>query len=51
VQYLAERFGYRKTMMGALVAMIGLIFLFFFATSLEMILAAEFLCGIPWGSK
>ncbi|GFZ48547.1 Alpha-glucosides permease MPH2 [Saitozyma sp. JCM 24511] len=47
--YLAERFGYRKTMMGALVAMIGLIFLFFFATSLEMILAAEFLCGIPWG--
>ncbi|ORY20425.1 putative general alpha-glucoside permease [Naematelia encephala] len=46
---IAERIGYRKTMIAALFAMIGLIFIFFFATSLNMLLAAEFLCGIPWG--
>ena len=37
-------------MMVSLLAMIGLIFLFFFAKNLQMILAAEILCGIPWGS-
>ena len=51
MQWAAERFGYRKVMCGALIATIGFIFLFFFATNLEMLLAAEILCGIPWGSK
>ena len=37
-------------MMVSLLAMIALIFLFFFAKNLQMILAAEILCGIPWGS-
>jgi SP family general alpha glucoside:H+ symporter-like MFS transporter len=48
--FLAERFGYRRVMICALIAMTCLIFLFFFAHSLGMILAGQFLCGIPWGS-
>lgn len=47
--FIAERIGYKKTMIGGLVYMLGVIFLFFFAKNLEMLLAAEILCGIPWG--
>lgn len=36
-------------MVVALVYMIGVIFLFFFAQNLGMLLAAELLCGVPWG--
>ncbi|CAK7234032.1 hypothetical protein SCUCBS95973_008795 [Sporothrix curviconia] len=46
---LAERFGYRKTLVGALFMTIGLIFLFFFAQNIGMLFAAEMLCGLPWG--
>lgn len=46
---LSERLGYRKTMVSALAAMIAIIFLFFFAINVEMLLAAEILAGIPWG--
>lgn len=46
---IAERFGYRFTMIVALVWMCGVIFLFVFATSLEMLLAGQILCGIAWG--
>ncbi len=49
--WLAEKIGYRKTMMISLVYMTGIIFLFFFAKNLQMILAAEILCGVPWGSE
>ncbi|OJJ42455.1 hypothetical protein ASPZODRAFT_137267 [Penicilliopsis zonata CBS 506.65] len=48
-EWAAERYGYRIVMSGALIATMGFIFLFFFATNLEMLLAAEILCGIPWG--
>jgi SP family general alpha glucoside:H+ symporter-like MFS transporter len=48
--YLADRFGYIKTMLGNLLALIGFIFLFFFAQNVEMLLAAEILCGVPWGA-
>jgi len=47
--YVSERFGYRRTMIVALIAMIGLIFIFFFAKNLQTLLAGEILCGIPWG--
>ena len=50
LKWAAEKWGYRKVMAGSLVATIGFIFLFFFATNLQMLLAAEILCGIPWGS-
>lgn len=47
---LADRFGYRKTLLGALLVTIGLVFLFFFAKNIGMLFAAEMLCGLPWGA-
>ena len=47
---LADRFGYKKTIIGALILTIGFIFLFFFATNIGMLFAAEVLCGLPWGA-
>ncbi|KAI7287540.1 hypothetical protein D0864_05821 [Hortaea werneckii] len=47
---IAERIGYRKTMIGALVLLSGVIFLLFFAQSLPMLLIGEILCGFPWGT-
>ncbi len=47
---LADRFGYRKTIIGALFVTIGLIFMFFFAQNIGMLFAAEMLCGLPWGA-
>ncbi|RMZ02398.1 hypothetical protein D0860_07229 [Hortaea werneckii] len=47
---IAERIGYRKTMIGALVLLSGFIFLLFFAQSLPMLLIGEILCGFPWGT-
>ena len=47
--YVAEKLGYRKTMIGALTLVACFIFLAFFAHNVEMLLAAEILCGIPWG--
>ena len=49
LQILAERFGYRKTMIGSLAWLACWIFLFFFAKSLGQLVAAEMLCGISWG--
>jgi SP family general alpha glucoside:H+ symporter-like MFS transporter len=47
---LADRFGYKLTMLGALFMIIGCIFLFFFAQNIGMLMAAELLCGLPWGA-
>jgi SP family general alpha glucoside:H+ symporter-like MFS transporter len=47
--YLALKFGYRKVLLVALVAMTAFIFLLFFANSLGMLLAGLILCGVPWG--
>ncbi|KAI7462185.1 sugar porter family MFS transporter [Hortaea werneckii] len=47
---IAERIGYRKTMIGALVLLSGFIFLLFFAQNLPMLLIGEILCGLPWGT-
>jgi hypothetical protein len=43
--YLTDRFGYKKTMLGALLFMNLAIFVSFFAVSLEMLLVSQFLCG------
>ncbi|KAJ1554037.1 hypothetical protein HK096_005269, partial [Nowakowskiella sp. JEL0078] len=45
----SERFGYKKTMLVSLFAMIGFIFIPFTAQSLFTLLVGEILCGIPWG--
>ncbi|TKA78238.1 hypothetical protein B0A55_04787 [Friedmanniomyces simplex] len=46
---LAERFGFRKTMMGALVAVPCLIFIQFFASSLAQLQIGQILLGVPLG--
>ena len=45
-----DRFGYRLTIFGALCLVTGFIFILFFAQNVEMLLAGEILCGIPWGT-
>lgn len=47
---IADRFGYKRTLIGSLIALICFIFLFFFAQNIEMLLAGGILCGVPWGS-
>ncbi|KAL4864798.1 hypothetical protein BDV12DRAFT_205541 [Aspergillus spectabilis] len=47
---IADQIGYKKTMLGALVALCGFIFLMFFAQNIGMLFAAEVLCGLPWGA-
>ena len=46
---IADRLGYRYTMIGALSCVICFIFLPFFAQNVQTLLAGEILCGIPWG--
>ncbi|KAL6355001.1 hypothetical protein LRP88_12359 [Fusarium phalaenopsidis] len=47
--WASERFGYRFTIMACLVWLSGFITLFFMAQNVQTLLAAEILCGIPWG--
>lgn len=46
---IADRFGYKKTMIGALGIVNLTIFVVFFAQNIEMLLAGLILCGVPWG--
>lgn len=45
----SERFGYRKTILAALIAMTGFIFIPFFAPNLTVLLVGQILQGLPWG--
>jgi MFS transporter, SP family, general alpha glucoside:H+ symporter len=47
---IADRYGYKKTMLGSLALVIAFIFLLFFADSIGMLFAGEILCGVPWGA-
>lgn len=47
--WLTERYGFRRTLMGALMFLIAFIFLTFFAFDIGTLLAGQVLCGIPWG--
>lgn len=44
-----DRYGYRKTILGALLGVTGFIFVVFFAQNLQTLLAGEILCGVCWG--
>merc|ERR1711963_223289 len=46
---IADRFGYKKTMIGALFVVNLFIFIVFFAQNIVMLLCGLILCGIPWG--
>lgn len=47
--WVSERFGYRYTIIACLVWLAGCITIFFTAQNVQALLAAEILCGIPWG--
>ncbi|CAJ2501383.1 Uu.00g042360.m01.CDS01 [Anthostomella pinea] len=46
---VCDKFGFRKTMVGTLVLLCGLIFIPFFAQNIETIQVGQILLGIPWG--
>lgn len=48
---IAERYGYKKTMIGSLMMLIGFVFIFFFAQHIAVLFAAGVLCGLPWVCK
>jgi len=48
--WASERFGYRLTMLVAVIALTGLLFMQFFAVNLPMLLSAYILLGFPWGT-
>ncbi|KAJ4309659.1 hypothetical protein N0V84_011379 [Fusarium piperis] len=48
--WTADRYGYKMTTIGALVAMIAFIFVLFFAPNVRILVLGEVLCGIPWGA-
>ncbi|KAF2623593.1 general substrate transporter [Macroventuria anomochaeta] len=47
--FVSERYGYRKTMIGALIAITCFIFVLFFAPNVQTLVVGEVFCGIPWG--
>lgn len=46
---ISDRYGYRKTLIGALAFTTAFIFIVFFSVNIEMLLVGELLLGIPWG--
>jgi MFS transporter, SP family, general alpha glucoside:H+ symporter len=47
--WLVNHFGQKYTIIGALIALTGFIFMTFFAQNIETLLAGQILCGLPWG--
>jgi len=47
--WATAKWGHRKVLMVSLVFLTGFIFIVFFAPSIEVMLAGQFLCNIPWG--
>jgi SP family general alpha glucoside:H+ symporter-like MFS transporter len=47
--FLVNRFGQRNTIVGSLIALSCFIFIVFFASSKEVLLVGQILCGLPWG--
>lgn len=46
--FVADRYGYRYTLIGALAACIAFTFIIFFSQSLTQLLVGEILVGVPW---
>lgn len=47
--FVSTKYGYKKTLLGALAFMNAAIFLTFFGHNLPMLLAGQLLSGLPWG--
>lgn len=48
-RWIADKIGFRKTMMGALVLVTAFIFIVFFVQNLVQLLVGLILMGLPWG--
>lgn len=48
--WASERYGYRPTMLTALIALTAFLFIQFFAVNLPMLLVGYLLLGFPWGT-
>lgn len=46
---LADKFGFKKVMIGSMVFVTGIIFILFFAHNILMLLIGEMLMGFPLG--
>ncbi|KAK4561597.1 hypothetical protein LTR86_004276 [Recurvomyces mirabilis] len=46
---ICDKFGFKRTMIGTLILLCGLIFIPFFAQNIETLEVAEVLLGVPWG--
>lgn len=46
----ADRYGYKRTMMAALLLVVGFVFIQFFAQNLPTLLVGEILLGVPFGA-
>lgn len=47
--FVADRIGYRYTLVGSVAFLAAFTFIIFFANSCAMIAVGQILCGIPWG--
>jgi SP family general alpha glucoside:H+ symporter-like MFS transporter len=46
---LTDKFGYHKTVIGSLIWLSIFVFLAFFSFNIQMLMAANILCGLSWG--
>jgi SP family general alpha glucoside:H+ symporter-like MFS transporter len=44
-----ERWGAKRTFIGGMILMTAVVFVAVFAQNLPMLMASEFLMGVPWG--
>lgn len=47
--FITERVGHKKALLGTLIYLVGIIFITFFAQSIEMLFAGSLLSGLAWG--
>lgn len=47
--FITEKFGHKRSLQGTLVFLTGVIFIPFFAQSIEVFFVGELLCGLCWG--
>ena len=47
---ILDRIGYKRTIAAALLFLAAAVFITFFARNIEMLLAGQVLCGLPWGA-
>ncbi|KAI1853769.1 hypothetical protein JX265_003897 [Neoarthrinium moseri] len=47
--HLVDLFGQKRVIIGALCALSCFVFMTFFAPTIQVLAAGEFLCGLPWG--